>query len=204
MGRNNIRQKNGGRKFKKSRNKSDQTEEEIYADMVAALIVKVKLSDTAINEKYEDFMDTYPKGKISKEEFVCQAEKDVKESGCFPAESLFRVFDEDGNGSLEFSEYMMASNCSDLTSQEDILAWIFNVFDEDAGGFIDNQEIEKIVISLCKMSEAEVEQDEIKDIVKNIIEEIDEDGDAEISKKEFIENAMKIEFINNILAKNIE
>ena len=66
MGRNNIRQKNGGRKFKKSRNKSDQTEEEIYADMVAALIVKVKLSDTAINEKYEDFMATYPKGKSAK------------------------------------------------------------------------------------------------------------------------------------------
>ena len=140
----------------------------------------------------------YPKGKISKEEFI-NLPKDVKESGCFPAESVFRVFDEDGNGSLDFSEYMMASNCSNLTSQEDILAWIFNVFDEDAGGFIDNQEIEKIVISLFKMVGAEVEKEVIYACVKNIQEAVDEDGDGEISKEEFVENAMKIGFIQNIL-----
>ena len=125
MGRNNIKQKKGGRKFKKSKNNSDQTEDEVHTDMIAALIVKVKLSDTAINKKFEEFMEKYPKGKISKEEFI-NLPKNVKESGCFPAESVFRVFDQDGNGSLDFSEYMMASNCSNLTSQENILAWIFN------------------------------------------------------------------------------
>ena len=73
------------------------------------------------------------------------------------------------------------------------------MFDEDAGGFIDNQEIEKIVISLFKMVGAEVEKEVIYACVKNIQEAVDEDGDGEISKEEFVENAMKIGFIQNIL-----
>jgi Ca2+-binding EF-hand superfamily protein len=197
------KRKGKGKKFKRSKNKSLKTEEEIRVDMITALIVKVKLSDLEINEKYEEFMETYPKGKISKEEFICKANKIVGEKGCFPPESLFRVFDEDHNGSMDFSEYMLATNCANLTSKEDKLAWIFNVFDEDAGGFIDAEEVEKIVVSLFKMAGTELEQEVVYACVKNIQEAVDVDGDGEISKEEFVENAMKIGFIHNILTNNI-
>ena len=52
------------------------------------------------------------------------------------------------------------------------------------------------------MAGTEVEQEVFYACVKNIHDAIDEDGDGEISKKEFVENAMKIEFINNMLAEN--
>ena len=115
------KRKGKGKKFKRSKNKSLKTEEEIHVDMITALIVKVKLSDLEINEKYEEFMETYPKGKISKEEFICKAKSIVGEKGCFPPESLFRVF-----GSMDFSEYMLATNCANLPSEEDKLAWILS------------------------------------------------------------------------------
>ena len=69
------------------------------------------------------------------------------------------MFDEDHNGSKDFTEYMLATNCANLSSEEDKLAWIINVFDEDIGGFIDAEEVEKIVVSLFKMAGTEVEQE---------------------------------------------
>ena len=204
MEKKNNSKKRKGNKFRRSKNKSDKTEEEIRVDMIAALMVKVKLSDLEINEKYEEFMDNYPKGKINKEEFILRSNDIVGEKASFSPESLFRVFDEDGNGTMDFTEYMMAANCTNLTSPEEKLNWIFNVFDEDAGGFIDTAEVEKIVVSLLKMAGNEVEQEDIDDCVQNILEAVDEDGDGEISKDEFVGNAMKLEFVHSILSKNIE
>ena len=128
-------------------------------------------------------MAKYPQGKITKEEFI---ENGFETNGCFPPEQLFRVFDEDCNGSMDFSEYMLATNCANLTSKEDKLAWIFNVFDEDAGGFIDAEEVEKIVVSLFKMAGTGVEQEVLYACEKNIQEAIDKDGDGEISKEEML------------------
>lgn len=198
----NTNKRRGGKKFRRSKNKSELSPEEIHVDMIAALIVKIKLSDTEINEKHEEFMKKYPNGKITREDFLLESKNGLEETRCFPAQSLFRVFDTDGNGSMDFSEYMMATNCCNLTSQENILDWIFNVFDEDAGGFIDRKEIENIVISLSKMTETEADEDQIQEAVMDILEAIDEDGNEEISKIEFIENAKKIKFISNILARN--
>ena len=42
-----------------------------------------------------------------------------------------------------------------------IFSWIFNVFDEDAGGFIDAVEVEKLVVGLLQLTEIEVEKGNI-------------------------------------------
>ena len=48
-------------------------------------------------------------------------------------------------------------------SQSDIIifSWIFNVFDEDAGGFIDAVEVEKLVVGLLQLTEIEAEKGNI-------------------------------------------
>ena len=76
----------------------------------------------------------------------------------------------------------MALNCTNLTQPEDklrfvqkvliklslkcqtdnmIFSWIFNVFDEDAGGFIDAVEVEKLVVGLLQLTEIEAEKENI-------------------------------------------
>ena len=96
------------------------------------------------------------------------------------------------------------------------LSWIFNVFDEDGGGSINLEEVHKLVLSLLQLTEAGDKGEEnvqaciqVRDILSHeeiemlwsqaIIQTMDEDGDGTISKEEFIDNALKIEFINNIL-----
>ena len=43
---------------------------------------------------------------------------------------LFKVFDENKSGDLDFVEYMMAVNSTQLETAEDKLLWIFKMYDK--------------------------------------------------------------------------
>merc|ERR1712106_52702 len=99
--------------------------------------------------------------------------------------------------------FMMASNATTLKSLEDKLNWIFNVYDKDGGGTIDPQELRDIVNGLFSMAGIDV-PDEILDIrSKEMSAIIDVDGDGEITKEEFIKNAVTCEFISDMLQVGI-
>ena len=58
------------------------------------------------------------------------------------AEAYFRVFDEDNSGSLSFYEYMLVKTAPNSDNLEARLGWLFNAFDDDGGGTIDQSEVE--------------------------------------------------------------
>ena len=115
------------------------------------------------------------------------------------AEAFFRVFDEDNSGALSFLEFMMVKHAPNLDSPEEKITWIFNAFDQDGGGSIDVDELYGIVEALFKMTGKEIDADGIEDeidcCVDEIIEAVDTDGDEVITKEEFVQNAMKSQFI---------
>ena len=94
---------------------------------------------------------------------------------------------------------MLVKKASNLQTNEDKLDWIFTAFDRDGGGSIDIDEVTDVVEGLFKMSGKEGDEDEIEDIADDIMEIVDTNNDGEISKEEFLENAMKREFILNLL-----
>ena len=51
----------------------------------------------------------------------------------FLAEALFRVFDEDNSGNLNFSEFVQANNVKNLETPEAKLGWMFDAYDADGG-----------------------------------------------------------------------
>jgi len=179
-----------GKKFKRIKRK-----EKTFDEMASLLKQKINISDEEIRVQYQDFQNCYPEGTISEEQFM----EIFANNTVFSPMSLFRVFDEDGSGSLDFLEFTLALNCTSLNNPEDKLSWIFNVFDEDGGGTIDIDEVKKLVVSLLKLTSTPVVSDNIEACVKAIIDTMDEDGNGQISKDEFVNNALKIEFINNIL-----
>ena len=165
--------------------------------MFRTLEVKIGLSQKDIGEKYQKFMKKHPTGDMSKKEYI-EASKHLGMQG-YMAESLFRVFDEDGSGTMDFGEFMMASNCTSMSSPKDKLEWIFKVFDEDGGGSIDIDEVIRLVIGLFNMGGEDEDKEVLLACVIDIIEVIDVDGDGEISRDEFVKNAMKSGFIKNLL-----
>merc|ERR1739848_939258 len=104
------------------------------------------------------------------------------------AESLFRVFDEDKNGTLSFDEFLQADRVTNLETPEDKLKWIFTAFDEDGGGTIDVDEVMNMVEGLFRLAGIEEQEDMLASCVTDIRSAIDDDGDGDISKEEFVQN----------------
>ena len=149
--------------------------------MFKTLEVKLGFSAHQIGVKYKEFMKKHPTGEMTKEEFI-EASKQLGDMKRCMEESLFRVFDEDDSGTMDFGEFMIASNCTNMSSPKGKLEWIFRVFDEDGEGSIDIDEAIRLLA--C---------------VLDILEVIDVDGDGEITRDEFVTNALKSGFIQNLL-----
>ena len=59
-----------------------------------SLISKTCLEEQEIMDMFIGFKNEYPKGEMTKEEFIETCDDDTKDI----AESLFKVFDKDGSG----------------------------------------------------------------------------------------------------------
>ena len=97
---------------------------------------------------------------------------------------------------------MLAYNCTSLAQPQEKTSWILNVFDEDGGGSIDIDEVIKLVIGLANMGGVEAEREDLLACVQDILEAIDVDRDGDITREEFVNNAMKSSFIRNMLGGN--
>ena len=71
------------------------------------------------------FAAEFPSGEISLKEFVATCDRETQNI----AERLFTVFDNNNSNSMDFYEYMLASNATSLRKPAEKLSWIFDVFD---------------------------------------------------------------------------
>jgi len=119
-------------------------------------------------------MDLNNDGKLSMEEIQLGYDKhfgtpiDDEE-----VKRMFKEIDADGSGTIEYSEFLMATmNESALLSQEKLKA-AFKMFDKDGSGTISKDEIKEALGGLDEK------------IVEDIIKEVDSNNDGEISFAEF-------------------
>merc|ERR1719245_1953378 len=66
-------------------------------------------------------------------------------------EQLFRIFDKDGDGSIDFKEFMIATDMTSSGDPEEKLRWAFRMYDKDGSGEIDLREMVEIVSTLYDM-----------------------------------------------------
>ena len=86
-----------------------------------------------------------------------------------------------------------------LETPEHKLGWMFDAFDADGGGTVDVGEITNIVVGLFRLAGIEEDGDLLAACVLDVLEAVDQEGDGDISKEEFVEHAMKCKFIFNML-----
>lgn len=61
---------------------------------------------------------------------------------------IMRLFDSDGNGYLDFKEFLMAIDIATCQTEESRLAWVFKLYDVDNDGVIDVKEMAFIMETL--------------------------------------------------------
>jgi len=95
--------------------------------------------------------DNYQTGKISRDTFVGQVlAPGFGTFGGVVLSRLFAVLDTNGNGSIEWQEYVVACYLLYYSDREDKMKLMFTLFDLEANGRISKKDFKKISIALMQ------------------------------------------------------
>ena len=152
------------------------------------------------------WMKNNPKGTMNKKDFQkymakvfpTHSEKDIAKIG----EHAFRVFDSNGDGKLDFLEFMVVYNIIMWKEPKIILVKLFDIFDVDKDNMISKTEMEKVVTDLAVLFEdpAHAHLTFLK-----AFDEMDYNKDQTISREEFVTAVLEDnKFSQNLATKVLD
>ena len=96
---------------------------------------------------------------------------------------MFDEIDIDKNGTIDYTEFVMATMNNKSVMTQDKLLEAFKLFDKDSSGTISADEIKEVLGGGSGMDESSIDK---------IIREVDENGDGEIQFEEFCHMMSKL------------
>ncbi|XP_062317113.1 guanylyl cyclase inhibitory protein [Osmerus eperlanus] len=157
-----------------------------------------------LHEWFRKFMSECPSGLITLHEFRHHFCKGTAghESAEY-AEQIFRTLDNNGDGVVDFKEYVTAISMLTQGSAVEKLRWSFKLYDKDKDGAIDRGEMLEIMQAVYKMSLAAAITKPnpltAEECTNRMFIRLDKDRNAIISQEEFIEGALEDEWIREML-----
>merc|ERR1719186_1078976 len=95
-----------------------------------------------INEWFREFQLDCPSGRLKQEKVLEMYCMILPEGNALVfVDQIFRIFDKDGNGSIDFKEFMIATDMTTSGSPEEKLRWAFKMYDKDGSGKIELREM---------------------------------------------------------------
>jgi len=120
----------------------NQTSTTIKASTIKELAKETNFSENQIKDWYKSFLKNHPDGKCSKDEFVkTYGELFPHGDSTSFSEHVFRTYDSDKNGFIDFKEILCALKIMTEGHMEDKLKWAFSLFDKDGNGSISRSEM---------------------------------------------------------------
>ncbi|KAL2527734.1 Calcineurin B-like protein 8 [Abeliophyllum distichum] len=130
-------------------------------------------------------------GLIHKEEFKLALINSESKNNLF-ADRLFELFDLKNNGVIEFEEFVRSlSIFHPDTPDGDKIAFAFRLYDLNHTGYIEHDELKKMVLATLGESNLSLSDDAVEAIVEKTLLEADLNGDGRIDLEEWKEMAAR-------------
>lgn len=135
------------------------TSSALSKEILEDLKLSTKFTENEIFQWYENFQKQCPTGRISPEEFEQIYARFFPDSDakCY-ARHVFRSFDTNDDGTLDFREYIIALHMTSTGKTTRKLEWAFSLFDVDKNGYINKSEVTEICqvrVRRCLMKNSE-------------------------------------------------
>lgn len=169
------------------KNISEFRAEQKLQQATLAFLVHNLSNQEEIAELKEVFLafDINNDGRLTKNELMQGMAKILPESNVAQSvDALMKTIDTDNNGYIEFEEFIRASIDKEKLCTEKNLKIAFDVFDKDKSGGISSLELKQI------LGDSNMKTKD--DVWKEMITEIDHNGDGQISFDEFKDMMLKV------------
>ena len=165
-----------------------------------------RYDEATIEEFHESFMKDCPTGQLTRDKFVdlykmliCRGNA---EKYC---EHVFRTFDTDQNGVIDFEEFLLAMYVTTAGTAEEKLRMAFKMYDIDGNGVIDPEEMLKVVEAIYGMlgEDGTEPMSAADEMARKIFRRMDNNGDGQLTEEEFFRGCLEDDELTRLLAPNI-
>ncbi|XP_014678491.1 PREDICTED: neuronal calcium sensor 2-like isoform X2 [Priapulus caudatus] len=185
-----------------SMGKAFSKQHKLTDDELVFLKNNTSFTEEQIREWHRGFHQDCPSGQLSRKKFI-EVYKQFFPTGKAETfcDHVFRTFDQDNSGYIDFKEFLLAINVTSSGTPEQKLNWAFKMYDIDNSGTIELSEMTKIIQAIYEMlgADANQMQDTPEDRAKRIFQKMDENKDGALTQDEFIHGCKSDEDLYKIL-----
>ncbi|KAJ8783694.1 hypothetical protein J1605_008737 [Eschrichtius robustus] len=167
-------------------------------EILEELRLNTRFTEEELSTWYQSFLKECPSGRITRQEFQTIYSKFFPEADPKAyAQHVFRSFDANSDGTLDFKEYVIALHMTSACKTNQKLEWAFSLYDVDGNGSISKNEVLEIVTqAIFKM----ISPDDVKHLpedentpekrAEKIWGFFGKKDDDKLTEKEFIEGTL--------------
>ncbi|CAF2504709.1 unnamed protein product [Rotaria sp. Silwood2] len=164
-------------------------------------------SEKKIKNWYKGFMADCPNGELTRESFI-QIYKQFFPKGRAEhfCEHVFRAFDSDNSGKIDFKEFLQAINITSQGTPDKKLDMAFRMYDCNGDGSIDETEMRRIISAIYELISDEYDQRERQieadERAMNIFRMMDKNSDGILTREEFVDGCLNDEQLYQLLTQS--
>ena len=162
--------------------------------------------EDTIKEMHKSFIIDCPTGQLTPDKFIDLYKMFIwrgnAEQYC---EHVFRTFDTDQNGVIDFEEFLLAMYVTSAGTAEEKLTWAFRMYDVDGNGTIDPDEMLKVVQAIYSMLRKDATEpiSVADERARKIFRRIDVNRDGQLTEEEFLRVCVEDDELSKLLAPNV-
>ena len=177
-------------KAKQLKRKRENAKRKLTKEDIVFIRKNTKMTKDQIKIWFQKFLQTCPSAQLTKSDIVDQVAKVFPaETGEAVADLIFKEFDIDMNGWLDFTEFLVGIHCLATCQAAEQLRWAFRMMDSDRSGTIQVKELVELFGTLY-LHEGLDPQKAVRRAVA-VFTVLDVDNDLCITEEEFIIGCMK-------------